>query len=314
MRILFFGTPKEAKDILQTLAQDKRDVVGVVTQPDRPKGRGLKVKPSSVKELALKLGLPVLEPEKLSDETFTQTILKLKPDIGVVVAYGKILPKELLKIPKFGFINLHASLLPKYRGAAPIQWAILNGEEETGVTIFRLVEQLDAGEIISQAQVKIAEEDNTESLSKKIFNAAEGLLLRSLDDIEAGAAKFTLQDESKVSFAPKISKELPAINWKESAKKIFNKVRALSPHPGAYTIYKRKKLKIWKTTYEVPAMPLSKARAGEVVALLKGIGFVVLTCDGPLLIKEVQVEGGKKMNGFDFSLGHKLSLGDVLPS
>ena len=314
MRIVFFGTPLEAAGILRTLKSSKHEVIACFTQPDRPKGRGLNVEPSPVKKLAAELGIKVFEPDKLSEEKTLNALKDLNADICVVVAYGKIIPAKLLQIPKRGMINIHASLLPKYRGAAPVRWAILNGEKRTGVTIFKLVQALDAGDIISSEEVLIEDDDNYSALSQKLFLAGSKLLLKTLDDIESGKARYTKQDEQKVSFAPKLTKEIGAIDWKESAEKISNKTRALSPHPGAFTFFKGKLLKIWKANKLPGVLAGSKQEPGKILELVKNSGFAVMTSDGVLLVEEVQKESSKKMNAWEFVIGHQLKCGDILPS
>jgi methionyl-tRNA formyltransferase len=314
LRIVFFGTPDEAAAILKSLTEENREIIGVVTQPDRPRGRGLSVESSPVKKLALSLGLPVLQPEKLSDKTFEKIFLSLKADIGVVVAYGKIIPKKILEIPKHGFINVHASLLPKYRGAAPIQWALLNGEDETGVTIFKLVEALDAGEVLSSQSIWIGDDDTAGALSKKLFDLGAKLLNDCLNDIERGKVKAVKQNEKLVSFAPKIGKESSVIDWKAPAKNVFNRIRAMNPHPGAHTYYRGKILKILKSEIKIVDLETKHKDPGVIVDIIKGIGFIVATGSGHILIKEVQPAGKKPMKAFDFYLGHRLKSGEVLPS
>ncbi|MBU1866872.1 MAG: methionyl-tRNA formyltransferase, partial [Candidatus Margulisbacteria bacterium] len=221
---MFFGTPGPAAEVLALLLKQKEiEIVGVVTQPDRPKGRGQQLSFSPVKELALKNGLPLEQPEKIRhDQVFKSILESLRPDLGVVVAYGQILPGEILDLPKNGFINLHASLLPKYRGAAPVQWALIKGEKESGMTIFRLTEQLDAGPILSQRAVPIAPEDDAETLLKKVFEVGQRLLLELLPKIAAGKAVLTPQIETECSFAPTLSKESGAIDWRKTAAEIAN--------------------------------------------------------------------------------------------
>ncbi len=313
MRTIFFGTPEEAADILRSLLETKKEIVAVVTQPDRPKGRGLALESSPVKQVAQIFGLPIFQPEKLGDSVFERSISFLDPDIGIVVAYGKLIPKNILDIPKLGFFNLHASLLPRYRGAAPVQWALINGEKETGVTVFKLVEALDAGDMIAQEKIKIDPEDTAATLGEKLFAAGKKLLIEALDKIELGKIKFSRQDGSKATLAPKISKELGSINFKDSAKKTSRLVRGLTPHPGAYTFYKGKLLKIFKTEIK-SARESEHKEPGTVVELVKNIGFEVISSDKNLLIKEVQPEGGRRMSAWDFVIGHRLKTGDILPS
>ncbi|HVN67247.1 MAG TPA: methionyl-tRNA formyltransferase [Candidatus Sulfotelmatobacter sp.] len=315
MRIIFFGTPQPAADILKLLLQGEHKVVGVVSQPDRPKGRGLIVGFSPVKELALRHALPLEQPEKLKgNDALKRFLSDLKPDLAVVVAYGKIIPAELLALPQKGFINVHASLLPKYRGAAPIQWALLNGEKETGITVFKLVEQLDAGPIIAQRAVPVAIDDNSETLSKKIFSAGEGALQEALSLLERGQAGFRAQDESKVTYAPLIAKESGAIDWKKSAGEIHDRVRALVAWPGAATLLGGKPLKILRSGIGVMDLAAQSKEPGTIVQLVKDDGFIVATGRGDLLVREVQPAGGKKMDAYAFALGHRLNVGTVLPN
>jgi methionyl-tRNA formyltransferase len=315
MRLLFWGTPLPAAEVLKCLLAANHKVLCVVTQPDRPRGRGQKITFSSVKEATLKEGLALEQPESLKENrAFKSRLESLRPDLAVVAAYGKILPQEILAIPRFGFINLHASLLPKYRGAAPIQWALLNGEAETGVTIFKLTESLDAGPIIAQKKIAVDEDDTTDTLSKKLFDAGKKLLISTLEKIEKGTALYLPQNEAEVSFAPSLTKESGEINWKESALAIHNRIRALVPWPGARTYHGGKILKLWKSSLNLPAVRPRAALLGTVVEVVKEEGFVVATGRRNLLILEVQPQGGKRMNGYAFIIGHKIAVGTVFPS
>lgn len=315
MKIVFMGTPGPAASILEALISAKHGILCVVTQPDRPKGRGQKVSFPPVKEVALKYALPLEQPEKVKGNTAFIALLKsLKPDMVVVVAYGKILPKEVLNIPKYGCINVHASLLPKYRGAAPIQWALLNGEKETGVTIMKIEELLDAGEIILQEKVKIDDEDNAETLSNKLFGLSGKLLLEALRQIEEGRAKYTPQNETEVTFAPAITKESAEIDWRKSALEIHNRIRALVSWPTAHTFYREKRLKILKSKIQVVDLAARPKLPGTITAIVKEEGFVVTTGSGCLLMVEVQPEAGKKMKAYEFAIGHGLQSGEVFPS
>ena len=314
MKIVFFGTPEPAAQILQKIIATEHRVLAVVTQPDRPCGRGQKVTFPPVKESALKNQLTVLQPDNVRVTEFHSIIGAMKPEIAVVVAYGKILPQELLAIPKFGFINLHASLLPKYRGAAPIQWALLNGEKETGMTVFRLTEKLDDGSIITQKKVRIKDDDDATTLSKRLFSAGEKILLEALDRIEKGEAEFRAQDETQVTYAPLLTRESGALDWRKSAPEIKNRIRALKPWPTAYTFYHGKRLKIFKAEDRVLDLALEKNLPGTIIHVLKGEGFIVATGHGDLLITEVQPEAGKKMKASDYALGHDVKSGEVLPS
>jgi len=315
MRIVFFGTPEPAAGILELLLQSEHKIVGVVSQPDRPKGRGLKVGFSPVKELALKHSLPLEQPEKLKgNEELKRFLSDLSPELAIVVAYGKIIPAELLTIPKHGFINLHASLLPKYRGAAPIQWALLKGEKETGVTIFKLQAALDAGPIIKQVAVRIEKDDDAATLSAKLFAAGGKALLEVLPLIEQGRAQYRLQTESAVTFAPILTRESGAIDWKKSAGEIHDRVRALVGWPGATTLLGGKQLKILRSRIGVVDLATQPRTPGSIVQIVKDEGFIVATGSGDLLVQDVQPAGGKKMGAYEFALGRRLQTGAILPS
>ena len=314
MRIVFMGTPKESASILQALLDAKQGIILVVTQPDRPKGRGLKVIPSAVKELSLKHGLPLEQPESVKDITFIKILESLKPDLIVVAAYGKILPKAILNIPKYGCINIHASLLPRYRGAAPIQWALLNGERETGITIFKLEELLDTGPILLQEKIEIEDEDDAGTLSKKLFKLGSELLLKAITLIEKGQATYTSQPATQISYAPTITKESGSLDFKKSAVEVHNRIRAMNPWPGAYTFYKGKRLKILLSDIKISNLATGTHSPGTIIDIIKNVGFIIATSKGHLLIKEVQLEGGKAMRAYDFVIGHKVKVGEVLPS
>lgn len=315
MRIIFFGTPEPAAEILKTLIEFKHEIVYVVTQPDRPSGRGKKIAFSPVKELAIKNSLPVEQPETVKNNpAFTALIRSLNADVAIAIAYGQILPKDVLSLPKFGFINIHFSLLPKYRGAAPIQWALLKGESKTGVSIFKIEEALDTGPILAQKEIAVAEEDNYETLENKLFVESKKLLLDTLQLIEEGKSKQMPQNEADVTYAPSIAKESGEIDWRKSAQEIHNRVRALVVWPTAHTFYQEKRLKILKTRVGGVALNDREGQPGTVVGLVKGDGFIVATGNGNLEVLEVQPEGGKKMSAFSFAIGHDVKIGTVLPS
>lgn len=315
MRIVFFGTPEPAAEILRSLIEAKHEILCVVTQPDRPKGRGQKVGFSPVKEIALKHALPLEQPESVKNNPVFSILLEsLKPDIGVVVAYGKILPREILEIPKHGFINVHASLLPKYRGAAPVQWALLKGENETGVTIFKLTELLDAGPILLQEKIKTEEEDTAETLSEKLFAEGKELLLEALKRVEEGKARFLPQNEAAATFAPSLTKESGEIDWKKSAREIYDRVRALVSWPAAHTFCRGKRLKILKAKICPVDLTTTSKLPGTVVGILKSEGFIVAAGQGNLLVLEVQPEAGKRMKAYDFIIGHDVKIGETLPN
>jgi methionyl-tRNA formyltransferase len=308
MKILFMGTPSPAKICLEALINSREEIAAVITQPDRPKGRGLKLAPSAVKETAIHYNIPVFQPEKIKDKDVYDLIRGFKPDLIVIVAYGKILPKEIIDIPKLGTINVHASLLPKYRGAAPVQRALLNGEKFTGITIMKVTEELDAGDIILQESIPIYETDNTATLTEKLFKLGAQLLVKAVGQIKDGKAKCIKQDEKNVSFAPTLKKENGIIDWNKKAAEISDQIRAFDPWPGAYTYYKGKILRILKAEQKAG----EGCPEGKVIEIIKNRGFVVGACDGELLITEVQPESGRKMSAWEFISGHKLNIGDDL--
>ena len=243
--IVFMGTPDFSVPILSMLHQEGYDIKAVVTQPDRPVGRKRVMTPPPVKEEALKLGLPVIQPEKLTGSIELEEILHLEPDIIITAAFGQLLPTEILNAPKFGCLNVHASLLPKYRGGAPIHQAIIDGEKETGVTIMYMVEKLDAGDIISQIHVPIEEADHTGSLFTKLSEAGKVLLKETLPKVLAGTSDRIVQDETKVSFARNITRDQEKINWSKNGTEIYDKIRGLHPWPVAYTAIHGENVKIW---------------------------------------------------------------------
>lgn len=311
MKILFMGTPEPAAICLKALIDAKQDVIGAVTQPDRPKGRGLKLAPSPVKELALHNNIKVYTPEKIRDDEAIGFIKGLKPELIVVVAYGKILPKEILDIPKYGAINVHASLLPKYRGAAPVQWALMNGETRTGITIMRITEKLDAGDIMLQQDIKIEADDNTLSLTGKLFDVGSKLLVKAISQIKAGEAAFVKQDEKRVTYAPLLKKESGLIDWRKKASEINDQIRACNPWPVAYSYLNAKMLKIFSAEVGLASETYSP---GEIIECVKDEGFLAAAGEGTLFVKVAQLESGKKIKAWELVVGKKIKAGDILPS
>jgi methionyl-tRNA formyltransferase len=306
-RIIFFGTPSFALPTLRTLFEGPDKVIAVVTQPDREKGRGRKVLFSPVKELALQHGLKPFQPEKAKEEGFQETLKILQPDLIVVIAYGQILPKFILKIPKYGAVNVHASLLPKYRGAAPIAWAILKGEKVTGVTTMVMDEGMDTGDILLQAEIPIGEEETCESLHDRLASLGARLLRETLEKMKSGNIRPLPQDHSKVTYAPPLKKEDGHIVWKKEAKEIDRQVRGFNPWPGAFTQWGDQLLKIYKGEIK-ERTPTGKT--GAVVWV--GSDFIeVETGKDSYRIKEVQLEGRKRMTIRDFLSGHPVSVGTV---
>jgi len=304
LRIIFMGTPDIALASAEELLTSGEDLIAVVTQPDKPKGRGRICEACPVKNWALVNNIPVLQPERARDPKFLEEIKKLAPDLIVVHAFGQILPKELLDIPKFGVINVHASLLPKYRGAAPVQWAILNGEVETGVTIMQMEEKLDTGPILLQQKVPIEDSDTSGTLLKKLSELGRELLISAIKGVKVKTLKPIPQDDSLASYAPPIKKEQGKIDWNEPAGLIWRKVRAFNPWPGAFVGEGEHLLKIWKAE---PAD--AKAEPGVIIEAHKK--WIEVACaQGSLRILELQPAGKKRMTPEAFLAGHKLKSGE----
>lgn len=299
MKIVFFGTPEFAIPSLKILIENNYNVVAVVTVPDKEKGRGLKVEPSPIKKFALENKLNVIQPENLKDENFHNQLKELKPDLGIVVAY-RILPVEVYTIPVYGTFNLHASLLPKYRGAAPIQWALINGEKVTGVTTFFLQQKVDTGNIILQKEIAIDDEDNFYSLHNKLAQIGAELVLETVKRIESGNFEVKQQNEMEATLAPKITKEICRIKWNQSAIQIHNLIRGLSPVPGAFTVLGEKIYKIYKSKIIESA---SQQSPGNI--LIDNENLLVNTNDKLISILEIQPESKKKMTVKEFLLGYR---------
>ncbi len=304
-RVVFFGTAELAVASLEALAaNDRYKVVAVVTQPDKPRGRDLELQPSAVKAAAVRLGIPVLQPRRARDEQFLQEIRNLSPDISVVAAYGQILPQALLDIPKHQSLNVHTSLLPRHRGAAPIQWAILSGDRETGVTIMKMDAGLDTGPILTQRKTLVADSDTAQTLHDRLAQMGAVLLLETIPQWISGHLAPQPQPEG-ATYARKIEKGDGLINWEEPADEIWRKLRAFTPWPGAFTFSeiggKRRMLKIWE------AKPVDQSgQPGTIIALGKD-GIVVGTGKGALCITALQLEGKKRMAVHEFLAGNPLS-------
>ena len=309
-RIIFFGTPSFAVPTIQNLLQGQNEVAAVVTQPDRGKGRGQKVVPSPVKEFILqhkKYELLIFQPESVKEAVFQEHLRKLHPNLFVVVAYGQILPKSLLKIPEYGAVNVHASLLPKYRGASPIAWAILKGEEMTGVTTMIMDEGMDTGNILLQAEIPIAKEETAETLHNRLASLGAQLLVETLEKMKSGNIRAIPQDHSKATCAPLLNKEDGHIDWRKEAEEIDRQVRAFNVWPGAFTGLNRQLLKIFRGEVR-KRIPTGKA--GTVIWV--GSDFIEVEAGkDSFLIKEVQLEGKRRMDVRDFLSGHAIAVGTV---
>ena len=306
------GTPPLAATVLEALlAEAGLKILAVVTQPDQPRGREMKLQPSAVKELALARNIPVLQPTRARDPLFVDQVRALQPDLIVVAAYGQILPQALLDVPRFGCLNVHTSLLPKYRGAAPIQWAILNGEAETGVTIMKMDAGLDTGAIVSEEVTPITAEDNAQTLHDRLAAIGGALLVRTIPGYTGGSVIPRPQPAEGASYARKIKKEDARLDWSLPARVVWNRVRGLTPWPGTFTFLQRGPapilLKVWRAAIagSVPGGP------GEIVAVENG-GVVVACGEGSLRILELQREGGKRLPAQAFLAGFPLKAGETL--
>ena len=305
MRIVFMGTPDFASASLKKLIDEKFDVVGVFTQPDKPKGRGMELCASPVKELALENGLPVFQPVKMRDGTALAQIKALEPDILVVVAYGRILPDDILAVPKYGAINVHGSLLPKYRGAAPIQWAVLNGDKITGVTTMYLASEMDTGDIIYTAETEIGEYETSGELFDRLKDMGAELLVKTLRDIDVGTAPRTPQDHSKASYVTMLDKSICPIDWNKTPREVLKHIYGLQPWPVATMELEGKTVRVFAAKYTDGK---TEKTPGAVVSTDKG-GLEIACANGEtLLITELQAPGKKRMGAEDYLRGHQIKV------
>ena len=308
MKIVFMGTPDFAVGALEALVEAGHEVTAVVTQPDKPKGRGKEMQQTPVKACALRHNIEVFQPVKIKTPEAVEVLRGYGADLFVVAAFGQILSKEILDMPKYGCVNIHASLLPKYRGAAPIQWAILDGEKETGVTIMQMNEGLDTGDMLTKVIVPIEDTDTGESLFDKLAEAGAKLLVDTIPQIEAGTLQPEVQDNSFSTYAKMIKKEMGLIDWKKEAVVLERLVRGMNSWPSAYTHFNGKTLKIWEAAVETSE---AKAEPGTVVDITKN-SIKVQTGQDLLVLKQIQLEGKKRMDVAAFLLGYKVETGTVL--
>lgn len=309
MNIVFFGSSQFSISSLEALIKSGFQVSCVVTQPDKKKGRHLQLGETEVKELARASGLKIYQPDDINSKEAVKFLAGLKADLFVVIAYGQILSKEVLDLPKIFAINVHASLLPKYRGAAPINWAIIDGEKETGVTVIKLIEKMDAGPIIIQNTLKIGQDDTAVNLSEKLSELGSKVLLESIELINNKKYQLCPQNDKQVTFAPKLKKEDGLIDWGKTAKEIHDITRGCSPWPGAYTYYKGKILKLFKTNILSSVANQRFTEPGTIKGMHNN-EIVVATGKDDLTIQELQLEGKRGMSSKEFLSGHKIKAGE----
>jgi len=311
MKILFMGTPDFAKESLEAVYNAGYDISGVVTNPDRPKGRGMKMVASPVKEFAISKELKIYQPEKIRNNVeFIEEMKSLEPDVICVVAYGKILPKEILEIPRLGCINVHGSLLPKYRGAAPIQWAVINGDKTTGITTMYMDIGMDTGDMILKQEVEIGPDENTGEVWDKLSKIGGQLLVKTLEKIENGTAPRIKQDDN-FTMAPMLDKEMSKIDWNnKTAQEIKNLVRGLDPIMGTYSFLDGKKIKIWKV--DILPSDNSNYENGTIIKADSKDGLYIKAKDGIIKVLEIQGENAKRMSVQDFLRGNKIEIGSKL--
>lgn len=308
MKVVFMGTPDFSVPTLQELINSEHEVAAVVTKPDKPKGRGNKVLFTPIKEVAISNNIKVYQPQKLSEEDFAKAMEDINPDVIVVIAFGKILPKRILDLPKYGCINVHASLLPKYRGAGPIQWSIINGESETGITTMYMDVGLDTGDILLKEVVEIEDTDTGGSLHDKLSDVGAKLLVKTLKEVQNNTINRVKQNSDESTYAPMLEKSLGNINWENESYNIELLIRGLNPWPSAYTYLGNKILKIWAGKVVDDSY---KGKPGEIVDILKD-GFIVKCGKQCILLKEVQLQGKKRMSADAFLRGYKLEVGEIL--
>lgn len=311
MNIVFFGSSSFAVPALRLLLENNHKISCVVTQPDRQKGRGLHLEGTAVKELALKSSLRLYQPEKINTPEALGFLRELSSDLFVVISYGQILAQNILDIPKIMPINVHASLLPLYRGAAPINWALIRGEAKSGISIMKITLQMDSGPIILQREIAIQKEDNASILSVKLSSLGAEVLLEALNLIAKGIFNLTPQDQEKATLAPKLSRHDGLIKWEQTAISISNLIRGCAGWPGSYTHYHGKLLKIYESAVDMSLCHQFTMSPGQIIAVSKD-GIVVATGEKNLVIQRLQIEGKRIMSAEEFLLGHKVSVGDAI--
>ncbi|MBZ5585688.1 MAG: methionyl-tRNA formyltransferase [Acidobacteriia bacterium] len=315
MRLVFLGTPAFAVPTLEKLVEAGREVALVITQPDRPRGRGRHDAPPPVKEAAGRLGLPVYQPERVRRPEAVERLRALAPDAMVVVGYGQIIPQSVIDIPPMGIVNVHASLLPRYRGAGPVQWAIIHGEKRTGVTTMRIDAGLDTGDMLLEAETEIGPEETAVELGARLAVMGASLLVETLAGLEAGRIVPRKQDPAQATYAPLLKKEDGLIDWSLPAVAIHNRVRGMQPWPGAYTTFRGELLHVWRTFRGQATKPPNRGEAGATPrngAVLSLRPLTIACGEGSLQLGEVQLEGRRRMPAADFVNGHRLTENDIL--
>ena len=307
MRIIFMGTPEFAAPAIDALIGAGHEIAAVFSQPDKPKGRGYSMTPPPVKVKALAHGIPVYQPKSMRDGEALKIFNEIKPDVGVVIAYGKILPQEILDAPEYGCINVHASLLPKYRGAAPIQWSVIDGESKTGVTTMQMDAGLDTGDMLLKSETEILPDETAGELHDRLSAMGAQLIVRTLDAIAKGELKPEKQDDSRSCYAKMLTKELCAVDWNRSAREIHNQIRGLSPWPVATAVLEGKRLKLHRS--EISPIQNPEGECGEVISLDP---LTVKCGEGAVELLEIQAEGKKRMPSSEYLRGHRIEKGTVL--
>ena len=310
MRIVFMGTPEFAVPSLEALLKSDDEVVGVVTQPDRPKGRGHELAPPPIKLLAQQIGVPILQPLKIRTPDFLDTLAGWKPDLIAVTAFGRILHAPILNLPPMGCVNVHGSLLPKYRGAAPVQWAVINGETETGITTMLMDEGMDTGAMLLQERIPISPDDTAGTLAPRLASLGGRLLVETISRLKADTIVSRTQDHAQATLAPLLKKEDGAIDWTADARSIADRIRGLSPWPGAYTFYGQERWNIWKAAV---AQEPAQEQPGTLLAATKQ-SLKVATGRGVLELLEIQAANSKRMSAAQFLAGHRINPGEQLSS
>lgn len=314
MRVLFMGTPDFAVPTLQALIQSEHEVIGVVTQPDKPKGRGGKMQCSPVKEVAVEAGLPVYQPARVRDEAFLFELRRLDPDVIVVVAFGQILSKEILEIPEYGCLNVHASLLPKLRGAAPIQWSVIQGDRESGVTIQQMDEGIDTGDILMVQTYTLEEKETGGSLFERLSMLGGPMILKVMEDAQKGLLHPIPQNDEEHTYAKMLTKNMGEMDFAKSAVELERLIRGLNPWPSAYTYLQGKMLKVWEAEVVSEERVSEVQRYGQpgVILAVEKDCFIVQTGEGALKILSVQLEGKKRMDVAAFLRGYTVEVGEFL--